>query len=332
MSKRVFELIMNIYKVGFMSEWKTNKLSEVAKVVTGKTPSTSNSAYFGGNIPFVSPADLNEGVLQETKTYLTELGAEQVYLVPKDTVLVSCIGNLGKLAITNQEVCFNQQINGLIFDQTKIYPKYGFYAAQTFKPQLEKASSSTTLPIVNKSKFSEILISYPPLSEQKRIAEILDKADELRQKRQQSIEKLDELLQATFVDMFGDPVSNPKGWETKPLKNLALKVQSGNTPKGGKENYLKEGITFFRSQNVWKNKIIYDDIAFIDEETHKKMLGSSLKHKDILMTKTGRINTENSSLGRAAIYLGEDDKANLNGHVYLIRLSEKVNPFFILSI
>lgn len=178
----------------------------------------------------------------------------------------------------------------------------------------------------------EIKIPLPPLDEQKRIAKILDKADELRQQRQKSIEKLDELLQATFIDMFGDPVINPKGWETKPLKNFALKVQSGNTPKGGKENYLKKGITFFRSQNVWKNKIIYDDIAFIDEETHKKMLGSSLKHKDILMTKTGRINTENSSLGRAAIYLGEDDKANLNGHVYLIRLSEKVNPFFILSI
>ena len=158
MSKRVFELIMNIYKVGFMSEWKTNKLSEVAKVVTGKTPSTSNSAYFGGNIPFVSPADLNEGVLQETKTYLTELGAEQVYLVPKDTVLVSCIGNLGKLAITAKEVCFNQQINGLIFDEQKIFPKYGFYFAQTIKPQLEKASSSTTLPIVNKSRFSDLEI------------------------------------------------------------------------------------------------------------------------------------------------------------------------------
>ncbi|OBX56691.1 hypothetical protein A9Z64_05745 [Moraxella osloensis] len=228
---------MNIYKVGFMSEWKTNKLSEVAKVVTGKTPSTSNSAYFGGNIPFVSPADLNEGVLQETKTYLTELGAEQVYLVPKDTVLVSCIGNLGKLAITNQEVCFNQQINGLIFDQTKIYPKYGFYAAQTFKPQLEKASSSTTLPIVNKSRFSEILISYPPLSEQKRIADILDKADELRQKRQQSIEKLDELLQATFIDMFGDPVTNPKGWKVKKLADLGS-IATGNTPpRANPENY-----------------------------------------------------------------------------------------------
>lgn len=69
----------------------------------------------------------------------------------------------------------------MIFDEQKIFPKYGFYFAQTIKPQLEKASSSTTLPIVNKSRFSDLEIKYPPLAEQRRIASILDQADELRQ-------------------------------------------------------------------------------------------------------------------------------------------------------
>lgn len=315
-----------------MSDWVTAKLKEVAKVVTGKTPQTSNSEYYGGDIPFVSPADLNESILIETKTYLTSSGADQVYRVPKNTVLVSCIGNLGKLAITSKEVCFNQQINGLIFDEQKIFPKYGFYFAQTLKPQLEKASSSTTLPIVNKSRFSDLEIKYPPLTEQRRIASILDQADELRQKRQQAIEKLDQLLQAMFIDMFGDPVSNPKGWQVKKLSQLSTKIHSGNTPKGGSENYVDQGIIFLRSQNVWKNKVILDDVAYIDAETHSKMMKSSVKHEDLLMTKTGRINTENSSLGRAAIYLGEDDSANINGHVYLIRIKEGFNKYFILRI
>ena len=211
-----------------MSDWVSAKLKEVAKVVTGKTPQTSNSEYYGGDIPFVSPADLNESILIETKTYLTSSGADQVYRVPKNTVLVSCIGNLGKLAITSKEVCFNQQINGLIFDEQKIFPKYGFYFAQTLKPQLEKASSSTTLPIVNKSRFSDLEIKYPPLTEQRRIASILDQADELRQKRQQTIEKLDQLLQATFIDMFGDPVSNPKGWDKEKMDSLMTIVRGGS--------------------------------------------------------------------------------------------------------
>ena len=75
-----------------------------------------------------------------------------------------------------------------------------------------------------------------------------------------------------------------------------------------------------------------DDIVYIDAETHASMKRSSLKHGDILMTKTGRINTENSSLGRAALYDGEDDMANVNGHVYFIRLKEGVNNKFVLRI
>lgn len=134
--------------------------------------------------------------------------------------------------------------------------------------------------------------------------------------------------------MFGDPINNPMGWEVKKLKSISTKILSGNTPKGGSEVYVDEGIMFFRSQNVWKNKLVLDDIAYIDKETHNKMLKSSLKNRDILMTKTGRINTKNSSLGRAAMFTGEDDSANINGHVYLIRLQEgEINEFvlFILT-
>ena len=149
---------------------------------------------------------------------------------------------------------------------------------------------------------------------------------------EQEIKKLDDLIKARFVEMFGDPVTNPKKWTVKKLKDLSIQINSGNTPKGGSENYVEEGITFFRSQNVWKDKLEMDDIAYIDAETHASMKRSSLKHGDILMTKTGRINTENSSLGRAALYLGEDDMANVNGHVYFIRLKPEVNNKFVLRI
>ena len=143
---------------------------------------------------------------------------------------------------------------------------------------------------------------------------------------------LDGLIKARFVEMFGDAVANPKKWPVKKLKDLSVQINSGNTPKGGSENYVKEGIAFFRSQNVWKNRLEMEDIAYIDAKTHANMKRSSLKHGDILMTKTGRINTENSSLGRAALYLGEDDMANVNGHVYFIRLKPGVSNMFVLRI
>ena len=150
--------------------------------------------------------------------------------------------------------------------------------------------------------------------------------------RKQQLQKYDELIKARFIEMFGDPIENPMCWSVKLLKEMSILITNGNTPKGGSENYVESGITFLRSQNVWRNRIELEDVAYIDEETHNKMKKSSLHHKDILITKTGRINTENSSLGRAALYLGEDDQANINGHVYLVRLDGSMIPEFVVTI
>lgn len=161
---------------------------------------------------------------------------------------------------------------------------------------------------------------------------VLDKAQELIDKRKEQIEALDELVKSRFIEMFGNPVNNPRGWEFKRLNDISTEILSGTTPKGGSQVYIEKGIIFLRSQNVWKNKLVLDDVAYIDEETHNSMKKSSLKNRDILITKTGRINTENSSLGRAAMFLGEDDSANINGHVYLIRLKKNIINEFVLFI
>ena len=117
------------------------------------------------------------------------------------------------------------------------------------------------------------------------------------------------------------------------MKDVSLLITNGNTPNGGGKNYIDNGIVFLRSQNVWKNKILLDDVAYISEELNRKMSKSIVNKYDILLTKTGRVNTENSSLGRAALYLGEDGTANINGHVYLIRLNQNyVMPDFIINI
>ncbi|MDB2098321.1 restriction endonuclease subunit S [Clostridium paraputrificum] len=197
---------------------------------------------------------------------------------------------------------------------------------------LSNVITGTTRGKLTKSALNSIEILLPELNKQDKIVEILEKSKELMDKRKEQIEALDELVKSKFIEMFGDSINNPMGWQVKKLKDISTKILSGNTPKGGSEVYVDKGVMFFRSQNVWKNKLILDDIAYIDEDTHNKMLKSSLKYRDILMTKTGRINTENSSLGRAAMYLGEDDKANINGHVYLIRLKEEILNEFILFI
>ncbi|OTG65543.1 restriction endonuclease subunit S [Acinetobacter silvestris] len=308
-----------------MKGWTTSKLKDVAKVITGKTPQTSNREYYDGNIPFVSPADLNESILGETKTYLTDLGADQVYRVPKDTVLVSCIGNLGKITIVDREVCFNQQINGLVFDKNKIFPKYGFYCAQTLKPQLEKASSSTTLPIVNKSRFSDLTINFPPLEEQRRIASILDKADELRQKRKQAIVKLDQLLQATFIDMFGDPSNNPNNYNQYELDTLILIGPQNGLYKPA--TMYGEGIPIVRIDGFKSGDII-------DNKGFKRL---SLEQSDIEKYQLNKfdlvINRVNSPeyIGKTALVRNLEEPTVFESNMMRFSVdTKKLNPYFLL--
>ena len=211
--------------------------------------------------------------------------------------------------------------------------QYLYYALKSQQDRIMKLRSGACMPNIKKGDLGDFEFNFDDdVKGQEKVTNILSKLESVIEERKQELLCLDKLTKARFVELFGDPVSNPKKWNVKKLKDLSIQINSGNTPKGGAENYVEEGIVFSRSQNVWKDRLEMDDIAYIDAKTHASMKRSSLKHGDILMTKTGRINTENSSLGRAALYLGEDDMANVNGHVYFIRLKPEVNNKFILRI
>lgn len=224
--------------------WPLVAIKEVAKVVTGKTPSTVDDQNFGGDIPFVTPAELGlETYVTSAPRTLSAKGASAIKLVPNNAVMVCCIGSLGKMAIAGTPVATNQQINSVIFDENRVDAKYGFYALQLLKPKMEAMAPSTTVAIINKGNFEAMQIPLPPLPEQKRIAAILDKADAIRLKHQQAIQLVDDFLRAVFLDMFGDPVSNPKGWPKKSLKLLG-KSATGRTPPGEKVGMWGEGLPF----------------------------------------------------------------------------------------
>ncbi|MGI2227907.1 restriction endonuclease subunit S [Shewanella frigidimarina] len=201
--------------------WPMVRFGDVAQIVTGSTPKAFDE-NFDGDIPFVTPGDLGElADIHQAKRSLSALGAASVRTVPKRSVMVCCIGaTIGKVGFTTRDVATNQQINTLVFDEKIIFPKYAYYYCLTIKSLLVSKSSSTTMPIVNKSNFSDLKMPVPflglpskSLAEQKRIAAILDKADAIRRKRKQVIKLADDFLRSVFLDMFGDPVTNPKGWE-----------------------------------------------------------------------------------------------------------------------
>ena len=312
-------------------------MKELGEIITGNTPSKKTEAFWSSeDICFIKPdiiADDGINEIVDSNEYISENARKKARIVGKNSIFITCIGSIGKIGIASDgEYAFNQQINAII-PNDRVQPKYLAYNLLFNKPRFVAIANAPVVPIINKSQFGEFTVNIETdIDRQCEIVDVLDKFTQIIQQRNKEISALDELIKARFVEMFGDAVANPMNWPVKKLKDLSVQINSGNTPKGGSENYVKDGITFFRSQNVWKDRLEMDDIAYIDVETHESMKRSSLKHGDILMTKTGRINTENSSLGRAALYMGEDDMANVNGHVYFIRLKPEVNNKFVLRI
>jgi type I restriction enzyme S subunit len=214
------------------SSWQKLAFKDAAEVITGSTPSTKEPENYGEYLPFVTPGELDLGEpIIHAETSLSLVGKAKARTVPKDSVLVCCIGSLGKVGITGREVAFNQQINALVFNEKLVCPRYGYHYCRTLKPLLSHMAPSTTVAIVNKSRFQSLEIPLPPLEEQRRIAAILDKADGVRRKRKEAIRLTEELLRSTFLEMFGDPVTNPKGWEIVKIENIIELVSGQVDPR-----------------------------------------------------------------------------------------------------
>lgn len=160
--------------------WQKTTLGEAFTTLTGNTPPKNNPELFGNFIPLVKPPELLDARVDCAEDGISEAGSKVARITPSNSILVSCIGNLGKIGLNTVPVAFNQQINAIVPDETRAVPEFMFYQVLScdFKDQLRALSSGTTVPIVNKSKFNSIEIVLPPLPEQKRLVAILDDAFE----------------------------------------------------------------------------------------------------------------------------------------------------------
>ena len=216
--------------------------------------------------------------------------------------------------------------SSLVGTMQYIFPKEGysidFIKYFLVKLDLSHCVSGATIPHIYFKDYGKENIPTPSLNTQLAIVSELDKINELIRLKKEQLKDFDNLAQSLFYEMFGDPVENEKGWEVKKLGDICDKISNGYNAKLEEGTYKSEGIMYFRCQNVWRNHFDYSDLVYIDDYTNQKMKSSSLKHNDLLITKIGRINTENSSLGRVSLYEGEDDKANLSGNLCFARLKK----------
>lgn len=186
--------------------WPMVKLKDCCEVVGGATPKRNVASYWDGDIPWITPKDvsnLSEPYIYEAPEYISKAGykAAATYMLPVGTVLLTSQAPIGNVAIAGIELCTNQGFKSLIPGKN-IYNKYLYHCIKKFVPQLELLGNGATFKEVSKKVVENFEIPLPPFEVQKRIADILDKADGIRQKREKAIKLTDNFLRATFLEMF----------------------------------------------------------------------------------------------------------------------------------
>jgi type I restriction enzyme, S subunit len=198
-------------------KWPSTLLEECTRIVSGATPKTGVQEYWDGNISWATPKDLSDldGVyLDATSRLITPSGLAScaAEILPEGSVLFSSRAPIGHVAINRIAMATNQGFKSFIPDRKRLEPGYLYWWLKTNRPYLESLGNGATFKELSKATVARIALPLPPLHEQRRIAAILDQADELRRKRRLALERLDALTHSIFVDLFGDPSAEVQLW------------------------------------------------------------------------------------------------------------------------
>jgi type I restriction enzyme S subunit len=246
-----------------MAEQQMITVADLGRVVTGKTPPTAKPHLYGDGYPFITPTDIGNLRYCEPTRQLSEQGRESQrnLLLPAKAVCVTCIASVGKMCMTDRPSFTNQQINSVVVDESLYDPFFVYYLLQTQVEHLKAIAGGTATPIINKTAFSEIEVSVPPLPIQRRIAGILSAYDELIENSQRRIKILESMVRALYREWFvhfrfpghesvprvPSPLGEiPKGWEAIPFERLLASMTGGDWGSEQPEDRETEAVIVVR--------------------------------------------------------------------------------------
>jgi type I restriction enzyme S subunit len=299
----------------------SKKLCEISQVIMGQSPKGDSYNTDGVGMPLLNGAADYKGLSFNPKQYTDS----PTRIAKKGDIILGIRATIGNFSITDKDYCIGRGVaairpNAKIVDKTYLLKR----VESDLGKIIQKAAGST-IKGIKKEDLTDLLVPLPPLPEQKRIAEILDKADDLRQKNKQLLAAYDELLQATFLDMFGDPATNPKGWKEVMLDSIIQKIQIG--PFGSqlhKSDYLENGIPLINPTNIKENKILFDDAVCISEAKYDSMPQYHLFDGDVVMARRG-------DLSKVALVKQNGGKMFCGTGSLYVRFSDELNKFFLFK-
>ena len=265
------------------------KLGEICEIVSGSTPKTGIPEYWDGAEKWITPAELNEDtyIITDSVRKLTTLGVKKTGLspFPEGTVILSSRAPIGKVAIAGCEMYCNQGFKNLICSQ-KIYNRYLYWFLKGNTEYLNSLGRGATFKEISKQIVSSIEINVPDMEQQMRAAENLERVSSIIRLRKQELQKLDDLIKARFVELFGDMILNPNSWEKVDLGTVCdVRDGTHDSPK-----YFAEGIPLVTSRNLSSGRIDFTDCNLICEADYNKINErSKVDLGDILMPMIGTV-------------------------------------------
>ena len=305
------------------------RLDELFDLQMGKTPSRNNPEYWNSeDHKWISIGDLSKcgKYILDTKEYLSDTAVQEsgISCIPANTVIMSFKLSIGKTAITKEPIYSNEAIMSFRDKHiVELLPDYIFYmfTGKDWEAGTNKAVMGKTL---NKATLSAIKVSIHPISEQRRIVEVLDKASSIIEDRQRELTRLDELIRARFVEMFGNPATNPKGWEKYQLNDCLERIDNGKSfvcsdkPRvGDYPAVLKLSAATYGDYRPEDNKALLDENQFVE--------GAEVHSGDLLFT---RKNTP-ELVGMAAYVQETPEKLMMPDLIFRLVTNDRMNPVFL---
>ena len=220
------------------------------------------------------------------------IGYANKFLCPGNTVIIGRKGNINKPIYVDKPFWNVDTAFGLQADEKMLLPKYLFYFCQRYN--FEQHNKTVTIPSLTKADLLEIDIDVPEIDVQKRICKELDIIDNVIYNRVVALSTLDVLIKSRFVEMFGDPVTNPHGWDKVPLSELAeIKIGPFGTLLH-KEDYITGGHALVNPSHIHDGNIVTDGKLTITDEKYAELSAYHLSENDVVMGRRGE-------MGRCAV-------------------------------
>jgi len=299
--------------------WPMYPLGQLCDVIIGATPARKEPAYWGGDNVWVTVSELNDNTICDSKEHITDLGIQNSAskLIPKGTLLFSFKLSIGKMAFAGVDLYTNEAIAALpIRRGVPLDNRFLYYAVRQFDSSLG-AHIAVKGKLLNKRKIKRIPIPLPPLSEQRRIVEILDQADALRKKRAEADAKAARILFALFIKSFGNPLTNPMGWQEVTLGSRC-DIVTGNTPSTKKAEYYGKDILWARPADLDNQILVTRTEKMLSAAGGK--VGRIVPHNSVLVVCIG------ATLGKVAL---AGTKMAINQQINAALPSDSLLPEFL---